>query len=346
MRLDQHAVDDVDIDGFLGGSDGFEHAGDAEVASFTQDAIGGSNDQIECRLREDVVAEADAVEFGEDESLHVVGIEAFGDDRIRDAALDVLVDVQGQAAEQGRLADEDQIMVLGEVLKKQPQLTEGVHLHQMGVVDDGDQGYAVAVVAEGLGDEPLLEGESVALEFGIEGFAQDLDGIGVGMEGAADRGDELTLVLPLLEGFLDDGFASSRIADDQAQSALLAMDAQGIVDFLLPRQQVYPAGGKRVICESVIGSNHGLICLSSEEAVGNEIEGMGDAHALAFVVNDDGAGAVALVADLNGFVAKIDRGFVAVVLEAEGIVLFDLPFGFGEKEFVAGFGGWQEADAF
>src|SRR5258708_39811154 len=64
------------------------------------------------------------------------------------------------------------------------------------------------------------------------------------------------------------------------------------------------------------------VFLSSEESVGDEVEGFCGAHALAFVVNDDGAGVVSLVADLDLLVAEIDGRFVALVLEAEGISFF------------------------
>lgn len=40
VRLDQDAVDLVDVDGLVRGADGFEHAGDAKVARLAQDAIG------------------------------------------------------------------------------------------------------------------------------------------------------------------------------------------------------------------------------------------------------------------------------------------------------------------
>ena len=65
MRLDQDAVDVVDVDGLFAGANGVEHAGEAQVAGFAQDAIGRANDQVERALRERVVPQAKAVEFYE-----------------------------------------------------------------------------------------------------------------------------------------------------------------------------------------------------------------------------------------------------------------------------------------
>ena len=84
--------------------------------------------------------ESDAVEFAEDEVAHVVGVEPFGDDRVGDAALDVLVDAEVEGGEQAGPADEDEVVVFGEVLEEQPQLAEVGQVHEVGVVEDGGQG--------------------------------------------------------------------------------------------------------------------------------------------------------------------------------------------------------------
>ena len=46
----------------------------AKVAGFAQDAVGGADDEIEGGLVEGVVPQAQAVEFGEDKGLHVIGV--------------------------------------------------------------------------------------------------------------------------------------------------------------------------------------------------------------------------------------------------------------------------------
>ena len=47
MGLQQDAVDVVEVDGFVGGADGFDQAADAEVAGPAQDAVGGADDEVE-----------------------------------------------------------------------------------------------------------------------------------------------------------------------------------------------------------------------------------------------------------------------------------------------------------
>ena len=54
------------------------------------------------------------------------GCELGQHDRVGDAAADVLVDRQAELVHQGGLADEDQVVVLGEVLEEQPQLAQAV----------------------------------------------------------------------------------------------------------------------------------------------------------------------------------------------------------------------------
>ena len=90
----------VDVDGSLGTADGFDQAADAEVAGLAQDAVGRSHDEVDGGWGEGVVAESNAVEFAEEEVPHGVGAESFGDDRVGDAALDVLVDAEVQSGEQ------------------------------------------------------------------------------------------------------------------------------------------------------------------------------------------------------------------------------------------------------
>ena len=90
--------------------------------------------------------------------------------------------------------------------------------------------------------------------------------------------------------------------------------------------------------------------LSALESVGDGIEKSSSGHALALVVDDDGGErvgvvAVSVVADLDFPVAQIDGRFVAMAVEAEGVVFFDLPCCFGVEEFVVMFGGGEEADA-
>src|ERR1700691_3973075 len=120
MRLQEDAVDIVDVDGLADRAYGLDQAADAQVAGLTQHAVGTADDQIDGRLREGVVAQAGPVQFAQDEVTYVIGVEAFANDRVGDPALDGQVDAQAQGGEQAGTADEDEVVVLGEVLKKQP----------------------------------------------------------------------------------------------------------------------------------------------------------------------------------------------------------------------------------
>ena len=189
VGLQEDAVDVVDVDGFVGAADGLDQAADAEVAGLAQDAVGGADDEIDGGAGEGVVSESDAVEFAEDEVAHVIGIEAFGDDGVGDAAFDVLVDAEVEGGEQAGPADEDEVVVFGEVLEEQAQLAQVGQVHEVGVVEDGGHGFAGVVEAEGLLDESAFTFKRRAFELDAEGVAEDFDGVGVGMKSARDGGD-------------------------------------------------------------------------------------------------------------------------------------------------------------
>ena len=73
VGLQEDAVDVVDVDGLVSGADGLDEAADAEVAGLAQDAVGGADDQVHSWSCEGVMAEADAVEFTQDEVAHGIG---------------------------------------------------------------------------------------------------------------------------------------------------------------------------------------------------------------------------------------------------------------------------------
>ena len=115
-------------------------------------------------------------------------------------------------------------MVFGEVLEEQPQLAQVGHVHEVGVVEDGGQGFAGVVAAEGLFDEPAFALECGAFEFDAEGVAEDFDGVGIGVQRASDGGDQVLVFGEALQGLLEDGLAGAGNAEHQAEPALLAMD--------------------------------------------------------------------------------------------------------------------------
>ena len=67
------------------------------------------------------------------------GRQARQHDRVSDAGADFLVDGQGQRLEQRGLADEHQVVGVGEVFAEQAQFAQALGGHQVGVINDGDQ---------------------------------------------------------------------------------------------------------------------------------------------------------------------------------------------------------------
>ena len=60
-----------------------------------------------------------------------------------------------------------------------------------------------------------------------------------------------------LQGLLDDGLAGAGDAEHETESALLTMDLERVVNFLLLGQEHEFAEVEGIVCESVEGSDHG-----------------------------------------------------------------------------------------
>ncbi len=77
---------------------------------------------------------------------------------------------------EGGLADEDEVVVFGEVLEHEAQFVEGINGQEVGVVDDRDDGSASGVLGAGFGDEAV--------------FALGVDAEGVELKGLAEEAQE------------------------------------------------------------------------------------------------------------------------------------------------------------
>ncbi len=73
------------------------------------------------------------------------------------------------------------------VQRNEPQV---FHVHQMSVIDHGDQNLTRTAQGEGLLDQPAFALEGRAFELDFEGFAEDLAPVGVSVLRAGDRGDQ------------------------------------------------------------------------------------------------------------------------------------------------------------
>jgi hypothetical protein len=94
-------------------------------------------------------------------------------------------------------------------------------------------------------------------ELDAEGVAENLDGVGVGVQRPAHGGDQVLVGGPALQGLFDDALTGAGHAQDQAQSPLLAVDLERVVNRLLVRQQFDLAALERVAGESEVRANHG-----------------------------------------------------------------------------------------
>ena len=205
MRLQENAVDQIDIDRSTGGSsDGFEHRGQTEVATPAQDAVGGANDQLGRGFGKRVVSQSDAIKFAMDKVAHAVVMQPLCDHRISHSTLDILIHGQIQIGEQLHLADQDQVVVLGKILQHQAKFAEVVHVRQVRVINDRHQHVAGAIKTERLFDEPTfaLEGGTFARD--PKRFTGNLDRVGIGVQRSRDRGHEVLFFGQPFERFLDD----------------------------------------------------------------------------------------------------------------------------------------------
>ena len=151
--------------------------------------------------------------------------------------------------------------------QQQPQFTQAVHFHEMGVVNDGGNHDAEMVEAERFLDETFFAGEVTAIDFQAKGVAQDAQGVAIGVESAGHGGGNQAFLIMILEGLFDDRFTRAGLSQQQAQPALLAMDPQGIENVLLMRQQRNGVGVERAGAQAEIGTDHGSF-FQNEEILG------------------------------------------------------------------------------
>ena len=188
-----------------------------------------------------------------------LGAQARQERRIGDPGADFLVDGQGQGLEQRGLADEHQVVGAGEVLAEQAQFAQAIGGHEVGVVDDGHEHFAGAVDAEGFLDQQAFAVVVAALELDLEGFAEDAQGVVIGVQGAVDdRGDHAFGVV-VEERLLEDALAGAGFAQHQAQAALLGVDAEDVEDFLLVSQQREGFGVEGIALEAEVRADHKLV---------------------------------------------------------------------------------------
>jgi len=262
--LKEDAIDLFEVNLFGLIPDGFQEAGEAEIADSADNAFGGTDDESQRLFGEGVVAEACAIELAQDEFGSLIGIESGEDDGVGDSGFDVLVDGEIDVDEKIGLADEDEVVIFWEVFKEKSEFAQGFDFHQMSVINDGDDHFAELIEVEGFFDEAFFAFEGAALEADGKCLTKDSQDVEIGVESAADGGGDKALGVMVFEGLFDGGFSGAGFTQEEAESSLLAVDAEGFEDVLLVGQESEGFRGEGIACETEIRADHEICFLISE----------------------------------------------------------------------------------
>ena len=99
---------------------------------------------------------------------------------------------------------------------------------EVGVIDDGDDGFAFGVLGAGFGDETCLAFGVVAEGVELERLAEQAQQVGPGVQRAVDDGRDPLLWVVTDDGVFEDGLAGAGFAEHKAESALLAVDLEDV----------------------------------------------------------------------------------------------------------------------
>jgi hypothetical protein len=110
MRLDENAVDLLEINYAGLVAHRFQEAADAQIARTAQKSLAGAHNERQRLGGEGVVAQASAVKLGDDECLDGFGRQAREHDGVSDPGADFLVDGQGEGLQERGLADENEVV--------------------------------------------------------------------------------------------------------------------------------------------------------------------------------------------------------------------------------------------
>ena len=256
MRLHEHAVDLFKIHGADLVAHGLDERAQAEVAGAPQEPLAGAHDEAERLGREGVVAQPSPVELFEHKRLHALGGEPLEQRRVGDPRADFLIHRKREALEQGRLADQDQVVGVREILAEQAQLAQALGRHEVGVVDDGHQHLAGAMDAESLLDQEPLAVVVAPLKLDLKRFAEDAQRVVIGVQGAVDHGRDHALGIVGDERRLEHALARAGLAKHEAEAALLGVDAEDFKDLALMGQEREGVRVEGIARDAEVGSDH------------------------------------------------------------------------------------------
>ena len=166
----------------------------------------------------------------------------------------------------------------------------------MSIVDEGNNHFAFLIKLKGLVDELFFTGEISSFGINFEGLAQDAENSGISVEGSPDGSQKEALFIVERQSGFDGRFSGSRLSEKQAETALLAVNGEGVKDELLVFKKSEFSFRRRIEFEGILGNakevsdvhNRGLeIVVIAVTVVGLKIKHTGTAHALVVVVDDD-----------------------------------------------------------
>ena len=107
----------------------------------------------------------------------------------------------------------------------------------MGVINERNNDFSVLIELMNLGQQLFLAFEVAAIGFALEGGTEDSQDVRIGMEGSGNRSDHEPFGIMIKQGGFNDRFASSGLSQQEAKATLLAVDTEGVEDFLLMGQE-------------------------------------------------------------------------------------------------------------
>jgi len=136
------------------------------------------------------------------------------------------------------LPDEYEAVVFGKVLDQEADLFEEFRWDEVGVVDESEEAFAVAVEVSDLGDDVLLQCCAEFFNLYLKRLAEETQKA-VPAEDGAVKGDDVPFFLGKLhEGLLEDGFSCAGVSDDNGEATGVGLVLDAGVGVFLVREKL------------------------------------------------------------------------------------------------------------
>ncbi len=170
------------------------------------------------------------------------------------------------------VAEEDEVVVFGEVFEEEAEFVKGFLGEEVGVIDDGEDGFAFGVEVACFGDEAGFAFVVVTDDVNLHGLAEEAQEAGPGVEGAVDDGGDPLFGVVMDDGVFEDGFAGAGLAEDDAEAALLGVDVDDFKEALLVgKEGLGFVNEEGVLGNAEVGADHGGVvfaCVVVGEVLG------------------------------------------------------------------------------